>query len=137
MNNPTTDTPTRDMTRLFIGAAAALGFAGVALGAFGAHGLAAHFAANPDLAPTFQTASRYHMYHALALLAVAWVNSRYPGRLVQWAGGALILGTLLFSGSLYLLSIAGVRWMGAVAPFGGVALLIGWGLLGWAGWRAR
>lgn len=119
-------------TRLLIGLAALLGFLGVALGAFGAHGLAGHFDANPDLEPTFQTASRYHMYHALALLAAAWLSTRVPGRLVLWAGWALLLGVALFSGSLYILSIFGVRWMGAVAPFGGVSLLVGWALLGWA-----
>jgi uncharacterized membrane protein YgdD (TMEM256/DUF423 family) len=125
------------MTRTFAMLAAVVGFTGVALGAFGAHGLAAHFEANPNLEPTFQTASEYHLVHALALVAAAWAAERWPGRLTGAAGWLFLLGVLLFSGSLYVLSIFNVRFMGAVAPLGGLSLLAGWACLGLAAWRAR
>jgi uncharacterized membrane protein YgdD (TMEM256/DUF423 family) len=66
------------------------------------------------------------MYHALALLAVAWAVSRWPGPLVAWAGWLFVAGTLLFSGSLYALALSGVRWLGAITPLGGVCFLAGW-----------
>lgn len=122
--------------RPFLLIAALLGFVGVGLGAFGAHGLAPHFDANPDLEPTFQTASEYHLFHTVALVAVAWATTRLPGRLTRWAGIFMIAGVVLFSGSLYILSIFNVRWMGAVAPLGGTALLLGWLCLGLAAWRS-
>ena len=125
------------MSRRFIFIAALLALTGVAIGAFGSHGLRAHFEANPALEPTFQMASEYHLIHAVGLFAVAWVAARWPGRLADWAGYLLIAGVLLFSGSLYVLSIANVRVMGAVAPIGGTALIAGWGLLALAAWRAR
>src|SRR5688572_2068010 len=97
---------------------ALFGFLGVAFGAFGAHGLAAHFAANPDNEATFHTAVQYQMYHALALFAAAWLLERFPGELARWAGVLFALGILLFSGSLYILSISEIPIMGAVAPLG-------------------
>ncbi len=100
---------------------------GVALGAFGAHGLKTRVA--PDLLAVFETGVRYHMYHALALLAVAWASSRSGSPLVGAAGWAFLLGILLFSGSLYLLVFTGTRWLGAITPLGGLAFLVGWGLL--------
>jgi uncharacterized membrane protein YgdD (TMEM256/DUF423 family) len=123
------------MDRIFTIIAAVLGLLAVALGAFGSHGLAAHFEANPDLEPTYQTAARYHMYHALALLAVAWAITRWPGPLLHWSGWLLLAGVVIFSGSLYLLSLTGVRWLGAIAPIGGVSLIIGWALLAIGVWR--
>jgi uncharacterized membrane protein YgdD (TMEM256/DUF423 family) len=72
----------------------------------------------------------------LVLLAVAWFSSHYPGKHIQWAGYLFLIGVVLFSGSLYILSIFDLGFMGAVAPFGGVALLGGWFCLGWAGFRA-
>jgi uncharacterized membrane protein YgdD (TMEM256/DUF423 family) len=125
------------MTRTFVLAAAVLAFIGVALGAFGAHGLRAHFDANPTLESSFETAARYQMYHALALLAVAWLASRWPTRLVRWAGWLFIVGIILFSGSLYILSIANIRIMGAVAPLGGLAFLAGWACLFAAAWQNK
>jgi uncharacterized membrane protein YgdD (TMEM256/DUF423 family) len=115
---------------------ALFGFLGVAFGAFGAHGLAAHFAANPDNEATFHTAVQYQMYHALALFAAAWLLERFPGGLARWAGVLFALGILLFSGSLYILSISEIRIMGAVAPLGGVAFLGGWLCLGITAWKA-
>ena len=119
------------MQRRFILIAAVVGFFGVALGAFGAHGLKATFEAN-GRGDTFQTATEYQMLHALALLAVAWISSQYPGKFIQWAGYLFLIGVILFSGSLYILSIFDLSFMGAVAPFGGVSLLGGWFCLGWA-----
>jgi len=112
------------MDRLFVMLGAASGFVAVAAGAFGAHALRARLA--PDLLAVFETAARYQLYHALALLAVAWVGARWPGPLPHWAGWLFVAGTLLFSGSLYALALSGVRWLGAVTPLGGAAFLAGW-----------
>ena len=106
------------------------GFLGVALGAFGAHALSEHL--SPDDLAIFQTAVRYQLFHALALVAVACIPLRRPSRTVSLSGWAFTVGVLFFSGSLYLLVLTGERWMGAVTPLGGVAFLIGWGSLGWA-----
>ncbi|MFN8451361.1 MAG: DUF423 domain-containing protein [Anaerolineae bacterium] len=116
--------------------AAVFGFLGVALGAFGAHGLTAHFSAHPDLKPTFETAVQYQMYHALALVGAAWFAERYPGRPARWAGYLFAAGIVLFSGSLYILSLFDLRIMGAVAPLGGLAFLGGWLCLGLAARRS-
>jgi uncharacterized membrane protein YgdD (TMEM256/DUF423 family) len=122
------------MDRLFVTLGAASGFVAVAAGAFGAHALRARLA--PDLLAVFETAARYQMYHALALLAVAWVAARWPGPLPQWAGWLFVLGTVLFSGSLYALALSGVRWLGAITPLGGAAFLAGWICLALATRRA-
>lgn len=119
------------MERTMVTAAAIAGFLAVAIGAFGAHALRGHFQANPELESTFQTAVAYHVYHALALLGTAWVAERF-GATAGWAGYAFLAGILLFSGSLYVLSLTGVRAWGSVAPFGGAAFLLGWALLAWA-----
>lgn len=111
--------------RRFVILAAVLGAVGVALGAFGAHGLAGVFEAN-GRGDTFQTASDYHMYHALALLFVGLAGGHMAGRWAQWAGYLLLAGVVLFSGSLYILAIFDVGFMGAVAPLGGTALIAGW-----------
>jgi uncharacterized membrane protein YgdD (TMEM256/DUF423 family) len=112
------------MDRLFVMLGAASGFVAVAAGAFGAHALRTRLP--PDLLAVFETAARYQMYHALALLAVAWVASRWPGPLPQWAGWLFVGGMVLFSGSLYALALSGVRWLGAITPLGGAAFLAGW-----------
>lgn len=96
----------------------------VAAGAFGAHALRARLA--PDLLAVFETAARYQMYHGLGLLAVAVAAARWPNGLVRGGGWLLLAGTIVFSGSLYLLSLSGTRWWGAITPFGGVLLLAGW-----------
>ncbi len=124
------------MARTFMIAAAVFGALGVALGAFGAHGLTAVLEAN-DRVDTFQTATRYHLDHALALLVVAWLVNHTPGRWPRRAGWLFIVGMLLFSGSLYLLSIFNLGFMGAVAPFGGAALVAGWVCLGLAALEQR
>lgn len=112
------------MDRLFFGVGALSALVSVAAGAFGAHALRSRL--TPELLAVFETAARYQMYHALGLLAVAWATSRWPGALPVWAGWLFVAGTVLFSGSLYILSLTGIRWWGAVTPFGGVAFLIGW-----------
>lgn len=122
-------------SRNFILLAALFGFLGVGFGAFGAHGLSAYFAVHPDLQDDFRTATQYHLYHALALIASAWVVEHYPGRWSRWAGVLFAVGIVLFSGSLYVLALTNLRIMGAVAPLGGLALLGGWACLGLAAWQ--
>ena len=84
---------------------------------------------------TFETGVRYHIYHALALLAVGWAYARWPGSAANASGWLLIAGTMLFSGSLYALALTGTRWLGAITPFGGAAFLAGWLCLAWAAWK--
>ena len=122
------------MDRLFFALGAISGFIAVALGAFAAHGLKSRLDA--AMLATFETGVRYHMYHALALIGVAWACSRWPGATVNAAGWLFIAGTVLFSGSLYALSLTGVRSLGAITPFGGLAFLAGWLCLAWAAWKA-
>jgi uncharacterized membrane protein YgdD (TMEM256/DUF423 family) len=100
------------------------GFLGVALGAFAAHGLKAHLA--PDMLAVFETGVRYQMYHGFALFAAAWAAARWPRKIFGAAGALFVIGIVLFSGSLYLLALTGTRWLGAIAPFGGLAFLTGW-----------
>ena len=119
--------------RLFFVLGSIVGGLAVVFGAFGAHRLQTILNA-ADLA-TFEVGVRYQMYHALALLAVAWACTRWPGATVTASGWLFVAGTVLFSGSLYALSLSGVRWLGAITPFGGLAFLAGWMCLGWAAWR--
>ena len=100
---------------------------GVILGAFGAHGLRARL--SPEMLVVFETGVRYHLIHALGLLAVAWAASRWPGSYVSIVGYLFVAGIFIFSGSLYVLAITGIRWLGAITPIGGVCLIVGWGLL--------
>jgi uncharacterized membrane protein YgdD (TMEM256/DUF423 family) len=123
------------IARNFVMLAALFGFLGVAAGAFAAHGLSAHFAAYPGTEDTFRTAVQYQMYHALALLAVALLSRHISSHTMRWAGWLFSAGIVLFSGSLYALSLFEVRIMGAVAPLGGLAFLAGWACLGWAAWK--
>jgi uncharacterized membrane protein YgdD (TMEM256/DUF423 family) len=106
---------------------------GVGLGAFAAHGLRGALSA-ADLA-TFETGVRYQMYHAFALLVVAGALVRWPSATAVAAGWLFTVGIVLFSGSLYILVLTGMRWLGAVTPFGGVAFLVGWLLLAWTAVR--
>jgi uncharacterized membrane protein YgdD (TMEM256/DUF423 family) len=123
------------MDRLFFALGALGGFLGVALGAFGAHALRTSLSA--DMLAVFETGVRYQMIHACALLATGWACTRWPGKLVAAAGWFFVAGTALFSGSLYGLSISGARWLGAITPVGGVALLAGWLCLVSAAVRAK
>jgi uncharacterized membrane protein YgdD (TMEM256/DUF423 family) len=117
------------MERTFLIAGALLGALAVGAGAFGAHALKDRVAA--DLAATYELAVRYQMYHALALLAVGILSTRFPGWTVHLAGWLFLGGTLIFSGTLYVLVLTGLRWLGAITPIGGTALLLGWLLLAW------
>lgn len=116
--------------RLFFALGSVLGALAVVLGAFGAHALRASLSAQ-DL-QTFEIGVRYQMYHALALLGVAWAHTRWEGGALTAAGWCFVVGVGVFSGSLYLLVLSGQRWLGAVTPLGGAALILGWGLLAWA-----
>lgn len=103
-------------------------FAGVALGAFGAHGLKSTLTMEGK--SFYQTAVLYHLIHGLALLAVGWMNMLKPlDALIPKAGWSFVIGILLFSGSLYLLSVTGIKKFGIITPFGGLAFLIGWSCL--------
>jgi uncharacterized membrane protein YgdD (TMEM256/DUF423 family) len=106
-------------------AAGLLGFAGVALGAFGAHALKDMLATN-GMAAAWQTAVLYHLIHAVALLAV-------PGS--RWIGRCWIAGVVLFSGSLYWLSLGGPKFLGPLTPLGGLAFLVGWAWVAWSAYR--
>jgi uncharacterized membrane protein YgdD (TMEM256/DUF423 family) len=121
------------MDRLFLALGAISALISVAAGAFGAHALRSRL--TPELLAVFETGARYHMYHALGLLAVAWASSRWPSAWTSAAGWLLVLGTVLFSGSLYALALSGARAFGAVTPVGGVAFLAGWALLTWSALR--
>jgi uncharacterized membrane protein YgdD (TMEM256/DUF423 family) len=123
------------LDRVFYLCAGAAGFVGVVLGAFAAHGLKTKLA--PDLLAVFETAVRYQMYHVFALCAAAWAWARWQHRIFSVAGWLFVAGILVFSGSLYLLALTGMRWLGAVTPFGGVALLTGWLCLTIGAWRAK
>lgn len=104
------------------------GFLGVALGAFGSHGLRSRLSA--EMLKVWETAVQYQMLHALALLAVVFAAQRFPNGPWQAAGWCFVAGTILFSGSLYALSISGIRKLGAITPIGGLLFLVGWVLLG-------
>ena len=118
------------MARFFFVLGAVSAALAVALGAFAAHGLRGRVA--PELLQTFETGTRYHMYHALGLLAAAWAATRWPGGATTAAGWLFVAGTVLFAGSLYLLVLTGQRWLGAVTPLGGAAFIAGWLALAWA-----
>ncbi|QDJ52415.1 DUF423 domain-containing protein [Bordetella hinzii] len=105
----------------------------VGAGAFGAHGLKRVL--DPEMLAVWQTGVLYHLIHALGLLAVAWLATRYSSGLLPLAGWLMFAGIVLFSGSLYLLAGTGTRILGAITPLGGVAFLLSWALVAWAIWR--
>ncbi|HEX6925866.1 MAG TPA: DUF423 domain-containing protein [Longimicrobiaceae bacterium] len=105
----------------------------VAAGAFGAHALRDRLP--QSLLSIYETAARYQMYHALALLFTAQIHAVWPGRLTRGAGWLFTTGIVLFSGSLYVLSMTGITWLGAITPLGGVAFLAGWASLAFAALR--
>jgi uncharacterized membrane protein YgdD (TMEM256/DUF423 family) len=112
------------MSAAWFAAGAIAAGTGVALGAFGAHGLKSRVSA--DLLVIFETGVRYQMYHALGLLAVGWAASRWTNVWVGASGWLFVAGILIFSGSLYVMVFTGARWLGAITPLGGLALILGW-----------
>ena len=122
------------MERIFFGLGSILAGIAVGLGAFGAHGLRGIL--SPEDLVIFETGVRYQMYHALALRGVAWAITQWETVLLEWSGWLFVLGIIVFSGSLYILVLTGQRWLGAVTPLGGLALILGWVLLASAVFRA-
>ncbi len=121
------------MERLFVIIGALSGAIGVAAGAFGAHALRARV--EPRLLEVFETGARYQMYHAIAMLAAAWIVTRFPGSLANASGWLFLAGTVLFSGSLYAMTLTGIRALGAITPLGGVCFIAGWVCLALAAMR--
>jgi uncharacterized membrane protein YgdD (TMEM256/DUF423 family) len=119
--------------RVFFGLGALSALLAVAAGAFGAHALRQRM--TPDTLGVFEIGARYQMYHALGLLAAAWAAARWPGGVTTTAGWLFVAGTMIFSGSLYGISLTGHRWLGAVTPLGGLAFILGWAALAWAALR--
>jgi uncharacterized membrane protein YgdD (TMEM256/DUF423 family) len=122
------------MDKLFFLLGSASAGLAVALGAFGAHALKARL--SPEMLAVYETGVRYQLTHALALMAVAWAVTRWPGPAITASGWLFVAGALLFSGSLYALALTGQRGLGAITPIGGVAWLVGWGCLVWGVWRS-
>ncbi len=123
------------MLRGFLMLAAFFGFTGVALGAFAAHGLKNRL--TPEYLTIFHTGVTYQLVHTLALFGVALLATQIQGRLITWAGLSFTVGMVLFSGSLYLLTMTGISKLGIITPFGGLAFLVGWVCLGLAAWRLQ
>ena len=122
------------LAKLFLGLGALNMFLAVALGAFGAHALRDRL--TPDLLTIFGTGNQYHFYHALGLLLVGIITIHLPeSGLARWSGWLMFVGIIIFSGSLYILSITGMRWLGAITPIGGLSFLAAWLLLLVAIWR--
>jgi len=117
-----------------LGTAAAVHmFLAVGAGAFGAHGLKRVVSA--EMLTVWQTAVTYHLVHGLAMLILALAAVRLPGSWMGTAGWVMCAGIILFSGSLYLLALTGMRWLGPVTPLGGAAFLIAWAMVAWSAWR--
>ena len=115
------------MGQIFISISAILGLVGVALGAFGAHGLKERLSA--DMMSVYQTGSHYHLIHVLALLGIGILARQMDVTAIKVAGISMIFGILVFSGSLYALAISEVRILGAITPIGGVGFMVGWAAL--------
>lgn len=114
--------------KLFIIIGAINAFLSVALGAFGAHGLEGKI--EPKYLETWETGVQYQMYHALGLIAIGMIGGNVPASsLLSWSGWLMLIGIILFSGSLFVLSVSGIKVLGAITPFGGVSFLIAWVLL--------
>lgn len=105
----------------------------VAIGAFGAHGLKAHL--SPEMLTVYKTGVEYHFYHALGLLLVGVLAYSFPAIQLKWSAMFLATGIILFSGSLYVLAITGIKWLGAITPLGGLSFVAGWVFLFLAVWK--
>ena len=117
-----------------VGIAAISGFIAVAFGAFGAHALRARL--SPEMLAIWKTANEYHFYHALALLLVGVLARQAPTTDYGVPAACFLVGTLVFSGSLYVLALTGTRWLGAITPIGGLLFLAGWAWLAWIAMRS-
>lgn len=116
------------MFKLFVSLGGINALIAVGLGAFGAHALKNRLSA--EMLAVFETGVQYHFYHALGLIAVGLVAAHLPdSSLIRWSGRLMAFGILVFSGSLYILSTTGIKWMGAITPIGGTAFIVAWGLL--------
>jgi len=116
------------MFKLFVSLGSINALIAVALGAFGAHALKSRL--SPEMVAVFETGVQYHFYHALGLLAVGLIAAHLPeSSLLKWSGWLMAAGIIVFSGSLYILSITGIKWLGAITPIGGTAFIIAWVLL--------
>lgn len=121
--------PSPASERPFLAASGIFGFLGVALGAFGAHGLRGLVDGLPDATQRLEwwrTAAQYHLLHAIAMGLSAWLVARHPGKSERASGIAFGVGTVIFSGSLYAMALGAPRFFGAITPLGGVAFLVGW-----------
>lgn len=122
------------MERVFFVLGALSAFIGVAAGAFGTHSLKSRMSA--EMLSVFEVGVRYQMYHAFALIVAALLQAKQPSSVVTTSGWFFVFGTIFFSGSLYLLSVSGVRWFGVITPLGGLAFLAGWVCMAWGVCRA-
>lgn len=122
------------MSRFFVIAGALSAFIAVSMGAFGAHGLSRKLP--PESLDIFEVGARYQMYHAIAMVVVGVSLERWSRGEFAVGGWCFLIGTVVFSGSLYAFSLTGVRWLGAITPIGGVAFLLGWLSLAWGAWRS-
>ncbi|NYT44655.1 DUF423 domain-containing protein [Alcaligenaceae bacterium] len=120
--------------RLLVIFAALTLMVGVGTGAFGAHALKRIL--NPDMLAIWQTAVQYQMVHGLGMLMIALLAARYGSPLLHYAGMVMFAGVVVFSGSLYLLAFTGIRWLGAITPFGGLAFIAAWAMVALAAWRS-
>lgn len=126
---------TLEISKPLLSIAAALGFLVVLFGAFGSHLLKDRL--SPDLFTVWEVGVRYQMYHALAILALVILGGQISHALFPWAAWAFALGTIIFSGSLYLMALTGIRMLGAITPIGGTLLLIGWLLFFIGVWKGQ
>ena len=121
------------MSKAILMTASALLALAVAIGAFGAHGLKSHISA--EMMQVYKTGVEYHFYHALGLLFIGLLSISTPSGLLNWSAILLTIGIILFSGSLYILAVTEIKWLGAITPLGGVSFIVGWILLFVAVWK--
>jgi len=123
------------MTRIFLITGSICAMLAVILGAFGAHGLKTRL--TTEMMAVYQTGVQYHFYHGLGLILIGILAFHLPASTwIKWSGWLMLVGLILFSGSLYTLAITGIRWLGAITPVGGVALILSWLFLAIAAYKS-